>query len=67
MPGVIKTPPLYKCRRKSSLSARIRSVSEDMVVSVLMMLGWVARKVVADGKWLIRKVRAVVRTLLLTS
>jgi hypothetical protein len=29
---------LYKCRRNSSLSALIRSVSEDMVVSVPMTL-----------------------------
>ena len=31
MPGVMIAPPSYKCRRKSSLSARILSVSVDMV------------------------------------
>ena len=54
--GGQKTPPLYRCRRKSSLSARMRSVSdEDMVVSVLGMLGWWPAKArPMEGIWLER-------------
>jgi hypothetical protein len=48
LPGVMTAPPPRRCCRSSSLSMRIRSVS-DMVVSVLMMLVLMARKGATDG------------------